>query len=439
MPTFKAGAAKADITPPVGCVLIGFSQRRAKAVHDPLYVKALVLDDGKTRLALAVCDALTFGYDIVERARELIGKETHIPPQNVMLTCTHTHSGPLTTPSRRYDEEDMAYIEQLVRKIAGAVTVAWQNRRRAGLGFAQEPVQIGVNRREMTPDRGMILGRDWSKPVNPVVDVLRVDGTDERPIAVLFAHAAHPVVLGGKNQEITADFPGYAAAVLEKVLGPETVAMFGQGCCGNINAQWVGHSFGEARRLGNLLGAAALKAAESATNEPAPRLSAHARVIDLPLDVPAVAKAEKALRRETEAVEKARQSGDPRVVRNAEIYLGWARDYLAGAKARAPKTVPYEIQVFAIGRTAIVGLPGEVFVEIGLNIGKRAKAERTIVLTYANQDIGFAGYVPTAKAFEEGGYEPSGYKNCYRPFPLHPRCAKLIEKEALKLIGETVG
>jgi len=438
MPTLRAGAARADITPPVGCVLIGFSQRRATGVHDALHVKALVLDNETTPLALAVCDVLTFGFDIVARAREQIRAQTGIPPENVMLTTTHTHSGPLTAPCRLYDEQDTGYVESLIGKIADTVTAAWNSRRDAKLGFATEPVQIGINRRELTPDRGMILGRNPDGPADRDVDVLRIDGSDAQPIAVLFSHAAHPVVLGPKNLEISADFPGCATAAIEQALGPNTIAIFAQGCCGNINAQWLARGFPEAEQLGRTLGNAALKAAASATLATHPCLSARSRIIALPLAVPTVTEAQQRLRRETDALAAAKTAGEPHKLRRAEANLAWAQDQLAATKAGTPRTIPYELQVLGIDRTAVVGLPGEVFVEIGTNIADHATADHTIVLGYANEDIGFAGYVPTAEAFEQGGYEPNAYRYSYRPFPLDPGCASLIEQEAVKLVAQTL-
>lgn len=436
MAVLKAGAAKVDITPPLGAMLCGFGPRRSETLHDSLNAKALVLDDGRTQLALVTCDLISFGYDIAERVRGLIEERIGLPPTHVMLNCSHTHSGPCTTFGRSYGEKDTVYIETLVRKIAGAVLMAWDSRRDARLGIGRESVQIGVNRRELTPDRGMVLGQNWDGPVNPNVDVLRVDGEDGRTIAVLFSHAAHPVTLGGASLAITADYPGCAAAVLEKVLAEDVVAMFAQGCCGNINTQVVGGTFEDARRLGTILGAAALKAVETVELSPEVNLSASSRVIQLPLRVPTVEAAEATFLQQTAALGEAQKKGRPSELRRSQAMLDWARDYLAAAKAAGTQTQLYEIQVFGIDRTAVVGLPGEVFVELGLNIEARSAAQRAIVLGYANEDIGFAGYVPTEKAFEEGGYEPNAYCWGARSLPLEPIAAELIEQAAIKLVAQ---
>ncbi len=429
-----AGAAQVSISPPVGGILWGWGPRRSDSLHDELHARALVLDDGATVLALVTCDLLGLGLEVAERARALIEQQTGLPPTNVMFNCSHTHSGPFIGEDRQYGEVDQAYVQTLVNKLAGAVQMAFNDRREALIGMGTEPVQIGVNRREMTPDRGMILGHNWDGPVNPNVDVIRVDSADGRPIAVAFSHATHPIVLPGSSLAITADYPGYAAAVLEKVRGAGLVAMFAQGCGANINAQVGDRSFEDARRLGTILGAAALKASEQVELAGELKLNAASEVIELPLDLPTVAEAEEVLR-ETEANLAALPGEtDERGLRNARRMVEWARDHLAVAQVGAPTAEPYEMQVFALGDTAIVALGSEVFVEIGLNIAERSPAAHTAVLGYCNAYTG--RYVSTAIAYDEGGYEALAHIYDGRTtVPLDPSSASLIEDAAVRLLG----
>ena len=145
--TWSIGAAKADITPPVGCVMGGYGARkgRAESIAAPLYCRAFVFDDGASKLALAVCDLVFVTYDISSRSRQLISDQLGIPASCVMVTGTHTHSGPagLTVGL------DPVFTESVSRKIAGAVGEAFRQRQPAWLKYAEVPVTtIGQNRRD---------------------------------------------------------------------------------------------------------------------------------------------------------------------------------------------------------------------------------------------------------------------------------------------------
>lgn len=150
----KAGAAAVDITPPLGIRMAGyFEERIARDVHDPLFAKALALDDGEATLVIVVCDLLGVKRERLDEAKRLIRERTGIPPSNVLICCTHTHTGPDVDdlgypPSREGGAGDFGYGELLARKIADAAQLAVERLEWAEVGVEreEEPKLLG-NRR----------------------------------------------------------------------------------------------------------------------------------------------------------------------------------------------------------------------------------------------------------------------------------------------------
>jgi len=443
---FKAGVAVANITPPVGVDMTGFGGRPSGAmgIHDDIFAKVLVLDDGNYQLVIVTSDLLSLDFDLVKRIRDLIETNIGIPPDNVMLNSSHTHSGPATITLRGLGKRDEDYVDVLVKKIVGATQEAYNSRMDAKLGFGRTPVQIGVNRRQKRDDGNMALGVNPDGSVAPYVDVVRVDNAEGNPIAIFFSHAAHPVVLGGSNLLISADYPGYAMRLVEQVESG-SVAMFGQGCCGNINSNPVGRTFEDARRLGTILGAAVIGETEQIETKGDVALQSRSRIIDLPLQEPIEKSEAEALveryQRELSDL-KARGEGRPRTYAKtkscvvscmAQGMLEWAQDMLKLAKEAKPYTQAFEIQAMQLGDAVIVALTGEVFVELALEIAARSPYQQTIVLGYTN---GCIGYVPNEEAYPYGGYEVSSAYRYYGTLMLKPESDKQIRNAAVELLTE---
>ncbi|MCA9247943.1 MAG: hypothetical protein KDA42_12530, partial [Planctomycetales bacterium] len=144
--TLRAGAAKANVTPPLGEMIVGgFKPFPAENVHDDLHVRCLVLDDGETKIAFVICDSLGIARDVFDRARGFIGAETDLPPENVLMAATHTHSA--TRASEGW------YQGFLARRIADVVRLALNRLEPAkiGWGSADEPSEV-FNRRWYVSD-----------------------------------------------------------------------------------------------------------------------------------------------------------------------------------------------------------------------------------------------------------------------------------------------
>ena len=234
--TLKAGMAKTVITPPVGTQLSGYGGRTdpSTEVLDDLYAKALVFDDGNERIALVVCDIIGFRIDMVNEMRAIIQQQTGIKPDNIMITCTHTHSGP------NLRSADSAYVESLKLHVAGAVAAAANSMKEARVGAARGECHVGANRRHPNSPSGPYnLYKYPDGIMDPTVMVLRVEDTAGNIIGLVTNHAGHPVAWGSRELGISRDYPGFAIDVLEKVWGDDVVAIFLQGCCGDLNLNWV--------------------------------------------------------------------------------------------------------------------------------------------------------------------------------------------------------
>jgi hypothetical protein len=420
-----AGAAAADITPPVGIDLSGFAGRLSGniGIHDNLFAKALVVDDGRQAAAFLTCDLIGVDDDLVRYVRRGVEGATSIPGDNVMLSASHTHSGPCTTVLHGMGQPNERYLAFVGDAMVSAVRSAFDSREPATIRHGRGPARVGVNRRERQPDGAMRLGRNPGGPIAPYVDVIRADRADGSPIAVLFAHAAHPVTLGGQNLYVTADYPGYAQRFVARAYeadGAAPVAMFAQGCCGNINCERDEGTFVQAQRLGERLGAAAVKTAEYAEAIAELRIASVQDTVDLPLqDPPPLSEAAAQLERQRNALASARQAGEPPGrIRLYEGLVAWAEKVCELARQGSTgRTQSFTVHAMRLGPVVVVGLPGEVFVE------------------YAHAvEAACIGYVPTEAAFNEGGYEVDGAIRYYGTTMLTPACEVLIRDAAREML-----
>ncbi len=421
----KAGAASVCITPPVGVDLCGFAGRDSGSVgvHDDLYAKALVLDDGKKRVAIVTADLIGLDFETVNGIREGVSAGGWADPGSVMISCSHTHSGPATRRLRSIGETDGAYMNMTARKIVGAVAMACRDLAPSSFGFGRGDALVGINRRMKREDGITVLGENPGGPVAPWVDVIRVDREDGSPYAVLSSHAAHPVVMARTNLLVSADYPGYAMHLVEK--NEPVISMFAQGCCGNINSKPVAGTFEDVKRLGTILGAEIVKTFESIGTSTDVSLDVSSALLKLPLmELPP----KEELVREAERCRSdlKRYESDPeKLKRSAEAsYLKWTEDAIALLDdPSGPAFLDFPVQAVRIGDGVIVGLPGEIFVEYALEIRSRSPFDPTMVLGYTN---GVIGYVPTREAYGEGGYEVDTAYKFYGVQMISPESEEII-------------
>jgi len=404
----KAAIQRVIITPPIGTPLGGYAARKSvsQGIHDDLYATAMVLQRGTDVLAIVTADLIGFPREVVEKIRKSVQKYADIPPVNVLIAASHTHSG----PDLLFGYQGLAsraYTEVLIETIVGAICAGRKNLHPVEIGIGQGWLEgLGVNRRTST---GM--------PVDPSVGVLRID-CNKKPEGILINYACHPVVLGPDNLLITADYPGYALRVIERVFEGKVIPMFTNGAAGDIN---VGHSaelsaigetipgrtFERAENLGMMLAGEVLKTLTKIEPTPETSIAAATKEVFLPFKpLPSLEEAEALVKDKEKALDELIQKGAPtEIIAKAKIEKLYADILLqqVSERQKKPKELnPLEIQAIKIGNCALITFPGELFVEIGLKIKEKSPFPHTYIVGYAN---GYVGYLPTKQAFEEGGYE----------------------------------
>ena len=374
----RVGVARADVTPPPGVRMYGYGARGqnvSTGVHDSLYAKAIVLDDGGRTAAWVTLDLGYADKPLTRDVRAAVSRELGFDA--VFLTASHTHSGPAFVPD--FPTAADPWVGELRRNIAGAVVEAHGARREARMGVAWGQVDLGHNRRRVRADGTVEMfweNREGAptSPVDPAVGVVAFDTPAGEPIATLINLAIHPVVLGPDNLDYSADFPGAMTALVEGRVGG--LAMFLQGAAGDINPFWDKTPLDEGayeqmRRMGEAAGAEVVRVRNEAA------FSA--------VDTIAVAA-------ERVPIGPRWDLDDPAIRANVR------RDYLE----RFEREGEAEVGLLRIGPDlALASFPGEFFVEHGLRLRRESLVADTLFVGYSN---GHLGYFPTIRAAGGGGY-----------------------------------
>jgi neutral ceramidase len=428
MASLTAGIGTAIITPPVGIEMGAWVLRRGlcRGVHDDMLARALVLDDGETAVALVSLDVAGVSEEMTEMVRDLVAAQIPLPRSHILLNCSHTHTTPHTGTRFSVGLSGLtaghqAYLVAFPHYVAGAIIEAWRHREPAAIGAASMPLPgLTVNR------------RDPQLPVDPELGVIRVDGEDGHLLACLVNYACHGTAVGAHDLAWTADFPGYLARAVEDA-EPDSVCLFLQGAEGDIHPwDWYfgnphpryGDHYEGAERLGKALAGAACSLLSQIETAAGVELRFLSETISLPAR-PITWSADEAeaylarLEAETPAYDhEVIPDGCPGCM-SAQTFpdlLFGARHEAAFAR-RHPSELSAEINVLRIGDIILATNPGELFVELGLELKRRSPYAHTFVLSLTNGSI---MYLPTRDAAEavlhlplEEFVDPVAYRNQY--------------------------
>ena len=448
VPALKVGVGETVITPSEPTRMRGFARSQVSTgVHDDLHARSLVVEDADGDTAVLMTLALVgLSEDYLKAIRAGIAARTGIKPENIVVSCTHTHSGPNAgaTPSTFNKEEveasiaSPAYRTWLVEQCVASAVKAWETRVPGRIGIAPTQVlELGRNRRRL------LYG---GLHPDPEVAVIKVEDAKGQLLGVAFNYGCHPSGIDWHNTLFTEDWPYYAMQAIKKQVGQNVWTAFYQSAEGDIGVGYsaelsaVGvdmpiRNYWYIERKGNQMAEAVLKVLPGiATSGDADVRTAIGR-FDYPLRTEYPVSVEEAERLLAEAKKKlAEFEKDPelsgtRRADEARVEVFQADQMFRTAKrffsqAERPATRSLEQVAFGIGDAVFVTFPGEMFSEIGLAIKQGSPVEKTFVIGLS---CGPGGYLPTAKEFLEGDYEVNG--SAYSP-----KTEKFCVESSLNLI-----
>lgn len=432
---WKAGMASTVITPDEPMWMAGYASRTKPSegkIHD-LNAKALVLEDEQgARLVIVTFDLLGIPRATRDWLEEQVKQRYKISPADLLLSASHTHSGPVVREAKysiygntvyglspEQIEQSNRYVENLQQKVLELIGRAIENLAPAKLGYTHARAGFAMNRR-LPSETGYRNSPNPDGPVDHDVPVLWIDGADGKLRAVLFGYACHNTTLSG--YEFCGDYAGFAQQYVQEA-HPEATAMFIAGCGADQNPyprggpQTVEYCKQHGRALAN--------GVETALTVQARPISGpiHAAIDTVPLEF--------AHPPSREQLEEQTKSKDKYEGRHAQVLLKELDE--TGA---VRKTYPYLVQVVQFGDDlTMVALAGEVVVDYSLRLKRELAGPVVWVAAYTNDVF---GYIPSVRVLKEGGYE-AGEAMRYTdlPGPFAPSIEERIIEKVHELVDKT--
>ena len=367
--SLTVGTAKIKITPEHKTPMSGYSSRTEnfKGVHDDLFARVLVFDNGETRAALISAEIIEITFSHWKDIANRIQHETGIPRDNILLCATHTHCGPSLINS---------YKKELNEKLITAVKNAAANMKPARIGAGTGECKMNINRRGLTTDRDLMIGRNPDKPVDHEVGVIRIDDSAGDPIAVLINWGCHCTTIGSNNYQISGEWAGAASGYIERKFGNNVIAPVLIGTNGDINPLYANASFGEVKIIGKILSDEVNKVLWKIRTFSNSSIDVKNRILKLPGK------------------------------KGSEI-LGYKessnmfRMFGVNSFESAPDE-ELRLSILKIGNIIFAGVSGQAFTEIGLKFKRQSPYKFSFIVDHCN---GRSGYIPTDDEYKEGGYE----------------------------------
>ena len=437
--TLIAGIYRLAINPPYPMTLFGYPHvpRLSTGIHDPLYATALFLSDEKPGVFLISLDLLMLPHEFLNACRDEISQRHNIPRKNILISCTHTHSAPVTMDLLAFSGDhtvppvDKCYLDLVGDAILSAASEAFHRAVPALAAITIAQVNgVGGNRHEL------------DGPRDPQVNLLVVkEASSSRLMALSLVYSMHPTVLHEDSTLVSADFPGLTRIELEKAY-PQLTVIYQTGPSGNQSPRYHVHNqtFTEAERLGNRLANFVIDAVKELSEQDFRdhlELGALNSFIPLPTRIfPDVTDAEANLKQAIGTFEHLKRTGAPHgPTRTAEVAVFGAQEGVVLAKAQESGELARlqqryqvtEVQVIRLGQAVVVGLAGELFVEYGLELKRRIRDccnAPAAVISLANGEL--QGYIVTPQA--------QGYESSFSLFT--PDAGSLLVETGLQLAIE---
>ncbi len=454
----EVGMAAVDITPPQGFPMAGYyHERLAEGKLDSLQAKAIVFRQGETQAALVVCDLVGIATDLSKAIRKQAAEKTGIPVENMVIAATHSHTAPdymkelyLNLGGLRQEPARAEYIEKL---IAGPVEAIVQAQAAVApvlleVGAAVQETPVAFNRRFVMRDGSVKTWMNYANPavvraagpIDPAIGLLAVRRANGEPRGVFSNFALHLDTVGGSQW--SADYPHFLEQFLRKETSSDLISIFGTGCCGDINH--VNPRSAErntASIIGEALGATIQRQLPELKPLSPGQLVVKSSLVQLPLQNATLEEVIRSLeivaaarRKETVdffehvqaykklMLDQMRHKGP---FAKSSVVLSWG---LSHSLAGVGEKLPVEVTVMTLGPDfAIVCLPGEVFVELGLAIKQGSPFRNTLVVELSN--CVETSYIPNRAAYAGGSYEVTNSAT-------QPGSGEMLVEAALRLLRE---
>ncbi|MCC6588386.1 MAG: neutral/alkaline non-lysosomal ceramidase N-terminal domain-containing protein [Bryobacterales bacterium] len=379
---FRAAVVKADITPQSSQWLMGYGPRQSTGVHDRIFHKVAALDDGGTQAFIIASDLCVFSPSVYDEVTAELKKQIGLEPRQVWWTVTHTHSAPEVGSPGMYDvllkgrsehAWDRDYTAFVKSTLVGAVKQARAELKPARLVIGTGMANANINRRARDLDGTISLGLNPDGPADRQIGLIRLERADGSLMGLIANYAMHGTVLGGQWVQISGDGPGVVAAYVEEKLGAPM--LYVNGAAGNLAPIYTVQPNPKAAHMGEfrvLLGNKILDGNQ--------RMGSAGAEVKLWLG--------------EKWIETPRKAG-----------LGWPAELgaYAAKTAGGADLVRIPVRFLRINDTVLWSGPVELFCEIAIRVRNESPFRNTFYFGYAN---GWLGYLPTAAAFNEGGYEP---------------------------------
>lgn len=377
----RAAVVKVDITPKSSQWLMGYAARQSTGVHDPIFHRVAALDDGKTQVYWIASDFCVFSPSVYDDFSEELQARTGITRKQVWWMTTHTHSAPELGPPGVYDillkgrsdhAWDRAYLAEVKASLFDAILQAKSKLEPARLSIGTGFSRANINRRARDLDGTISLGYNPDGPADRQIGLIRMERPNGSIIGLIANYAMHATALGGRFMEVSGDAPGIVASYVESVIGAPMLYI--NGAAGNLAPIYTVQNDVRSAHLGEF------------------RVLLGERILEANRNLPKGADAQLWL-------------GETWIETLRKPELGWPAELprYTAKDSSGVNLVRIPIRFLRIHDTVIWASPTEMFCELAMRVRQESPFRFTFYFGYTN---GWLGYLPTAVAYREGGYEP---------------------------------
>ncbi|TPV45713.1 neutral/alkaline non-lysosomal ceramidase N-terminal domain-containing protein [Bacillus dicomae] len=415
----KVGVCKVDITPPIGIDFVGYHRETGiNNIEERIYGTVFVFEKDEMKTVFISIDNIGMLIEDTNMIRERVARELHVPFEQITVVYTHTHSGPETVGDNPLVQ---SYKTILVNNVVHGAVTANKNLKRCEVGWGVTTGDIGVNRRERTSDGRAKMGTNIDGVVDKRIGMLAIRDAETKKLSgiVVFC-TAHPNVLKGDSDILSADYPGMTREILEKIVN--CPVMIVQGAAGNVNAKYRG-SREALTQMAYMLSGHVLTMLPTVTYSPIVNVRTISSMVQMKLkDIP-----------EIDEIRSMAQLAEKQWGVNTDEWLTIVLEkYKQGIRQL---TIDLEVQLFQVNDGMFSGIPMEPFSETALEVKDCLQNELAFFGGYMN---GYIGYLPTKEEFSYGGYEVELSPVVYGPvtnllMPPEENTAKLVVKRVMEL------